>query len=73
MCPTKKVASILNHMQVWNEQCPNEETLALVVRTGLCTTVGSMLRQVMAPANATDYFRDPFVKVRGVHRNLVHA
>lgn len=51
-------------MQVWNEQCPNEETLALVVRTGLCTAVGSMLRQVMAPLNATDYFRDPFVKVR---------
>ena len=50
-------------MQVWNEQHPNEETLALVVRTGLCTAVGSMLRQVMAPLNSTSHFRDPFVKV----------
>lgn len=62
--PNKEGCHLDNHMQVWNEQCPNEETLALVVRTGLCTAVGSMLRQVMAPLNATDYFRDPFVKVR---------
>ena len=49
--------------QVWNEQHPGEETLAMVVRTGLCTAVGSMLRQVMAPSNATNPFWDPFVKV----------
>lgn len=48
--------------QVWNEQDPSEETLALVVRTGLCTTMGAMLRHVMAPVNITIWL-DPFVKV----------
>lgn len=50
--------------QVWNEHGSDEECLALVVRTGLYTTMGSMLRQVMAPANAVHSLRDPFVVVR---------
>ena len=46
--------------QVWNEQDPNEEALAFVVRTGLCTTMGLMLRRVMAPLSTSDA---PFAKV----------
>lgn len=38
-------------LQVWNEECAEDEVLAMVVRTGLCTTMGSMLRQVMNPLN----------------------
>lgn len=45
--------------QVWNEKAPEEEVLALVVRTGLHTNMGSMLRQVLTPVIGTD----PFVKV----------
>ena len=41
-------------MQVWNEADAEEEVLALVVRTGINSSVGSMLRQVMSP------FRNPF-------------
>ena len=37
--------------QVWNEDNADEEVLAMVVRTGLRTTMGDMLRQVMAPVN----------------------
>lgn len=47
-------------LQVWNEQDPNGETLAFVVRTGLCTTMGLMLRRVMAPLNISAV---PFAKV----------
>lgn len=31
-------------MQVWNDQDENDETLAMVVRTGTHTAVGSMLQ-----------------------------
>lgn len=50
-------------MQVWNEQQPNEETLAFVVRTGLCTTMGLMLRRVMAPLSISGV---PFAKVNSL-------
>lgn len=36
----------------------------MVVRTGLCTAMGDMLRQVMAPVNGTPILQDPFVVVR---------
>lgn len=45
--------------QVWNEMAAEEEVLALVTRTGLHTSMGTMLRQVMTPTPSTD----PFVKV----------
>ncbi len=34
-------------VQVWNEQDAEEEVLAMVARTGLCTSMGSMMRQVL--------------------------
>ena len=34
-------------MQVWNEEDAEDEVLAMVVRTGLCTSMGSMMRQVV--------------------------
>ena len=49
--------------KVWNETNAEEEVLAMVVRTGLSTTMGDMLRQVMAPLNDTSSTRDPFVVV----------
>ena len=38
-------------MQVWNEECTEDEVLAMCCRTGLCTTMGSMLRDTMSPLN----------------------
>lgn len=35
-------------MQVWTQDA-DDEVLAMVVRTGVCTVIGSMLRQVFAP------------------------
>ena len=52
-------------MQVWNEGNTDEEVLAMVVRTGLCTAMGDMLRQVMAPLNDATALTDPFIKVSG--------
>lgn len=53
----------LGGAQVWNEAHAEEEVLGMVIRTGLYTTMGTMLRQVMAPLNAIDHFRDPAVAV----------
>ena len=50
-------------VQVWNESHAEEEVLGMVIRTGLYTTMGTMLRQVMAPLNAVDHFRDPVIGV----------
>ena len=58
------MAVSLTIWQVWNEDQPDEEVLAMVVRTGLCTAMGDMLRQVVAPVNETSPFKDPFVMVR---------
>ena len=49
--------------QLWNERDAQEEVLGMVIRTGLYTTMGTMLRQVMAPLNAVDHVRDPAVAV----------
>jgi len=38
---------------VWNEEDAEEEVLAMVVRTGLCTSMGSMMRQVVYNAMPT--------------------
>ena len=32
---------------MWNEEDAEDEELAMVVRTGLCTSMGSMMRQVV--------------------------
>ena len=50
--------------QVWNEEDADEEVLAMVVRTGLRTTVGALLRQVLNPMHLTEHRKDPFVRVR---------
>ena len=57
------MAVSLNIWQVWNEDQADEEVLAMVVRTGLCTAMGDMLRQVIAPVSETNSFKDPFVTV----------
>ncbi len=44
-------------IQLWNDEDPNDEVLAMVVRTGCNSTIGNMLRHAMRPANfltATD-------------------
>lgn len=40
-------------LQVWNEEDAEDEVLAMVVRTGLCTSMGSMMRQVVYNAMPT--------------------
>ena len=47
---------------MWNEDNADEEVLAMVVRTGLHTTMGEMLRHVFAPVNEITAM-DPFCKV----------
>ena len=48
--------------QVWNAADSEDEVLAVVVRTGLNTCMGSMIRQFIAPPY--EYVaKDPFVKV----------
>ena len=54
----------LHARQVWNEKGADKEVLAMVVRTGLCTAMGDMLRQVMAPLHEPNTLKDPFVEVR---------
>ena len=43
----------LKSVQVWNEEDAEEEVLAMVVRTGLCTSMGSMMRQMVYNAMPT--------------------
>ncbi|KAA6428240.1 MAG: hypothetical protein FRX49_01836 [Trebouxia sp. A1-2] len=47
------VHSGTNVEQVWNEEDAEDEVLAMVVRTGLCTSMGSMMRQVVYNAMPT--------------------
>ena len=49
--------------QVWNEGSSEDEVLAMVVRTGLCTTMGTMLLQVTKPPNRFQIHQDPFLRV----------
>ncbi|DBA96365.1 TPA: hypothetical protein ACH3X3_002538 [Trebouxia sp. C0006] len=48
--------------QVWNESNAEDEVLVMVVRTGLCTTMGNMLRQVTNPLHNTQLYKDPFLR-----------
>lgn len=48
--------------QVWNAEDPEEEVLAMVVRTGLNTTMGDMVRQILSPAFAPGE-KHPFIQV----------
>ncbi|DBA90734.1 TPA: hypothetical protein ACH3X1_003944 [Trebouxia sp. C0004] len=47
--------------QVWNEEDTEDEVLGMVVRTGLRTTVGNLLRQVMCPVHTAEPHKDTFV------------
>lgn len=53
--------------QVWNEGSSEDEVLAMVVRTGLCTTMGTMLLQVTKPPNRFQIHKDPFLRVSPMH------
>ena len=48
-------------LQVWNEEDPEDEVLALVVRTGFNSTMGNMLRQVVCPVDSVKWKQDPFL------------
>ena len=44
-------------LQVWNDEDPDDEVLAMVVRTGCNSTIGNMLRRAVRPSHflsATD-------------------
>ena len=56
------------NVQVWNEEDAEDEVLAMVARTGLRTTVGNLLRQVMSPVHATQPRKDIFVVVSYHHK-----
>ncbi|KAA6417980.1 MAG: hypothetical protein FRX49_12062 [Trebouxia sp. A1-2] len=47
--------------QVWNDEDAEDEVLAMVVRTGLRTTVGNLLRQVTCPVHTAEPHKDTFV------------
>ena len=51
------------HAQMWNEEDGEDEVLAMVARTGLRTTVGRLLQQVMTSVHATPPRMDTFVAV----------
>ena len=53
---------------MWNEEDAEDEVLAMVARTGLRTTMGNLLRQVMCPLHATRSSQDTFVVVSIPHR-----
>ena len=58
------------YTQVWNEQDPEEEVLAMVVRTGLYTSMGSMMRQVISysqPEQKNIFLRVSFVLCGPIH------
>lgn len=72
LCPGFVNSAVL--LQVWNEEDPEDEVLAMVVRTGLCTTMGSMLRQVMNPLQdgIAAWATDPFLPVSSLAIWAVH-
>ncbi len=47
---------------MWNAEDAEEEVLAMVVRTGLDTCMGSMIRQLIAPA-WSHKDKHPFIQV----------
>ena len=50
------------HEQVWNAQDPEDEVLAMIVRVKLDTTMGSMVRELIAPVAAAKE-KEPFEAV----------
>ena len=56
-------------LQVWHAEDPEEEVLAMVVRTGLYTSTGSMIRQILSPSfsSAEKY---PLLQVRHMLQTL---
>lgn len=58
---------MVHESQVWNEEDAEDEVLAMVARTGLRTTVGNLLRQVMCPVHAVEPRKDTFVTVSVFH------
>lgn len=51
--------------QVWNPADSEEEVLVMVCRTGLNTTMGGMIRGLLAPIKPYQE-KDPFIPVRHV-------
>ncbi|KAL0037175.1 hypothetical protein WJX79_003951 [Trebouxia sp. C0005] len=47
--------------QVWADGDTDEEVLGMVVRTGLRSTMGNMLRQIVAPLKGPGDAKDPFL------------
>ncbi|KAL0024457.1 hypothetical protein WJX77_006172 [Trebouxia sp. C0004] len=47
--------------QTWADSATDDEVLGMVVRTGLRTTVGNMLRQIVAPLHELSLAKDPFL------------
>ncbi len=54
-----------NIFQVWNPADSEEEVLVMVCRTGLNTTMGGMVRSLLAPIKAYQE-KDPFIQVQHV-------
>ena len=65
-------------VQVWNAEDAYDEVLAMVVRTGLITCMGSMVRHIISPSYERKE-KDPFVQVSTIAllivqkiRSLIH-
>jgi len=49
------IADDMRALQVWNEEDPENEVLALVVRTGLNSAMGKMLCQNLCPVDSGNW------------------
>ena len=49
-------------VQVWNPDSPEDEVLVMVCQTGLRTTIGEMIRELVAPSKVIQE-KDPFMLV----------
>lgn len=49
-------------VQVWNPECPQEEVLVMVCRTGMHTVMGGMIRQLLTPTRLHRE-KNPFLPV----------
>ncbi|DBA67666.1 TPA: hypothetical protein ACH3X2_001259 [Trebouxia sp. C0005] len=47
--------------QTWADNAADDEVLGMVVRTGLRTTMGNMLRQIVAPLDELSLAKEPFL------------
>ena len=50
-------------LQVWCPDRPEDEVLVMVCRTGMNTTMGGMIRELIAPSTVHKE-KDPFLPVR---------